>query len=100
MAGEVKRCVVCGCELGDVRRNTKYCAECRKKVKVKQAIASQKSRRKVERAMKYARKNEEQRKAKEELRQKAKSKTLEQLALEARKAGMTYGQYIARKGIR
>lgn len=87
MAGEVKHCIVCGCELGNVHWNTKYCDECGKRIK-------------KDKQREYERRHRCSEKGKDLGKQNIVSMAadIEQLSQEARKAGMSYGKYIAMKG--
>ena len=72
----MRYCIVCGCELESRHQNAKYCDGCRD----------------VKKRMESKRRREEE-KAKKRLQ------NLDQLAREAREAGMSYGKYIASRGI-
>lgn len=81
-----KRCILCGCELGEVHINTLYCREC----KHQRDLQIQRS---YQRRVRAARKA-----GLEQMPTKPKQKppmTIEQIAQAAREAGMTYGQYVA-----
>ena len=81
-----RKCVICGKSFGSERYNAKYCSETCKD-KGRQAITKENERIKRERATKArkARKNSQ--------------KQLINISAEAKKAGMSYGQYVAMKGL-
>lgn len=88
MAGEVKRCVVCGCELKSRHWNAKYCDGCNKRIK-------------KDKQREYERRHRCIQKRKDLGKRDTVSMTadIEQLAQEARKAGMSYGQYVAKREV-
>jgi len=86
---EPKRCARCGIVLEETKSNQKYCGDCRAAAKLEQSIAS------------YHRKREERETspfkgmAKERKKKKPRVSQIENLNEAARKAGMSYGKYVA-----
>lgn len=85
--GYIRICVICGRQLRGVGSHTKYCPDCR--AEVNRAKSRERSRRR--RSF--------------ELEQKAKSArppytgpSVHDMAAQADAAGLSYGQYVARKG--
>lgn len=85
--GYIRICVICGRQLRGVGSHTKYCPDCR--AEVNRAKSRERSRRR--RSF--------------ELEQKAKSTrppytgpSVHDMAAQADAAGLSYGQYVARKG--
>lgn len=85
---EVRYCIVCGCELESEHWNAKYCVECRKRV-------NKQRQREYERKHRYSEKRQDLGKQVTV----SMEASIERLAREAREAGVSYGKYIASRGI-
>lgn len=86
MNTEERKCVVCGNKFTATRPNSKYCSdECRDEGRRKLTKANDKAKREREREARKARKNSQ--------------KSLVEIAVAAKKAGMNYGEYVARMGV-
>ena len=83
---ELKKCVICGKSFKSEKYNAKYCSETCKD-KGRRAITKENDRIKRERAAKA-------RKARNNSK-----KPLINIAAEAKGAGMSYGQYVAKMGL-
>lgn len=80
---ETRKCVVCGKKYTAIRGNQKYCgSECEKIATLKQVEVRNKKL-KVERRRKKKKKNQD----------------IIDIAIAAREAGMSYGQYVAKMGL-
>ena len=83
---EVKICTVCGKKFIATRTNAKYCdAKC---LKIGTAETS-----------KIAKEKLKTKKDAERAKQNRKKESLASIAVAARQAGMTYGQYVAKMGL-
>ncbi len=81
----VKTCEICGKQFGAWNKRQKFCSdECRDKHKMQQSAMF----REIYKEQKQQRKAE-----------KKKKPSLADIAVAARQAGMTYGQYVAKMGI-
>lgn len=79
---EERKCVYCGMPYIATRRNAKYCSDICRRIETLRNAKVLRDKAKDEKAMKMA-----------------KQRSIIDLAKEAKNAGLTYGQYVAKMGL-